>query len=41
VADHVAARIAVGELAPAARLPGERDLAAEYEVALGAARSAS
>ena len=40
VADHIAARIAAGELAPGARLPGERDLAAEYGVALGTARRA-
>ncbi|MEU9122921.1 winged helix-turn-helix domain-containing protein [Streptomyces sp. NPDC048506] len=30
VADHVAARIAAGDLKPGARLPSERDLAAEY-----------
>jgi DNA-binding GntR family transcriptional regulator len=40
VADHVAARISSGELAPGARLPGERDLAAEYQVALGTVRRA-
>ncbi len=40
VADHVAARIKAGELAPGARLPGERDLAAEYQVALGTVRRA-
>jgi len=40
VADHLAARISAGELAPGARLPGERDLAAEYGVALGTARRA-
>ena len=40
VADHIAARITTGELAPGARLPGERDLAAEYNVALGTARRA-
>jgi DNA-binding GntR family transcriptional regulator len=40
VADHIAARIAAGELAPGARLPAERDLAAEYDVALGTARRA-
>ncbi|GAA3806792.1 hypothetical protein GCM10023083_47330 [Streptomyces phyllanthi] len=33
VADHVAARIAAGELRPGARLPAERDLAVEYGVA--------
>ena len=40
VADHLEARIRGGELAPGARLPGERDLAAEYQVALGTARKA-
>lgn len=40
VADHVAARIGAGELRPGARLPSERDLAAEYGVALGTARRA-
>jgi DNA-binding GntR family transcriptional regulator len=40
LADHVAARIKAGELAPGARLPGERDLAAEYQVALGTVRRA-
>jgi GntR family transcriptional regulator len=40
VADHVAARIKAGELAAGARLPAERDLAAEYGVALGTARRA-
>ncbi|MFB7084128.1 GntR family transcriptional regulator [Streptomyces sp. NPDC056296] len=33
LADHIAARIAAGELPPGARLPAERDLAAEYGVA--------
>jgi DNA-binding GntR family transcriptional regulator len=40
MADHIAARIAGGELQPPARLPGERDLAEEYGVALGTARRA-
>lgn len=40
LADHVAARIGAGELEPGARLPSERDLAAEYGVALGTARRA-
>ena len=40
VADHIAARIEDGELPPATRLPGERDLAQEYGVALGTARRA-
>ena len=33
VADHIAARIATGDLAPGSRLPAERSLAAEYGVA--------
>ncbi len=40
VADHVAARIASGELPTGSRLPGERELAEEYGVALGTARRA-
>ena len=40
MAYHVAARISTGELPPGARLPGERDLAAEYQVALGTVRRA-
>ena len=40
VADHLQARIDAGDLAPGARLPGERDLAAEYGVALGTIRRA-
>jgi GntR family transcriptional regulator len=40
VADHIEARIEAGELVPGARLPGERDLAAEYQVALGTMRRA-
>lgn len=40
VADHIAARIAARDLPPGARLPGERDLAGEYGVALGTARRA-
>lgn len=40
VADHIAARIEAGDLRPGARLPGERDLAAEYGVALATARHA-
>jgi GntR family transcriptional regulator len=40
VADHIAARIRAGQLAPGAMLPAERDLAAEYGVAIGTARRA-
>lgn len=40
LADHIASRIRSGELLPATRLPGERDLAEEYGVALGTARRA-
>lgn len=40
VAEHVAARIAAGELAPGAMLPAERDMAAEYGVAVGTVRKA-
>ncbi|MEN3585926.1 winged helix-turn-helix domain-containing protein [Streptomyces sp. ZYX-F-203] len=41
VADHIAGRIAKGEIPPGARLPGERDLAAEYGVAHLTARRAT
>jgi GntR family transcriptional regulator len=40
MADHIQARIDAGELMTGARLPGERDLAVEYRVALGTARRA-
>ncbi|MBZ4320249.1 GntR family transcriptional regulator [Streptomyces huiliensis] len=40
VADHIAARVGAGELPPGARLPGERDLAEEYGVAVGSVRRA-
>jgi GntR family transcriptional regulator len=40
VADHIAARIAAGALLADTRLPGERELAAEYGVAIGTARRA-
>jgi GntR family transcriptional regulator len=33
VAEHLTARIDAGDLPPGGRLPGERDLAAEYGVA--------
>lgn len=41
MADHIAERIAKGDLRPGARLPGERDLAAEYGVAHLTARRAT
>ena len=41
VADHLAARITSGELAPGSRLPPERDLAAEYRVAHDTIRRAT
>jgi DNA-binding GntR family transcriptional regulator len=41
VADHIAARIQAGELTPGARLPAERDLAAEYGVAYDTIRRAT
>jgi GntR family transcriptional regulator len=40
VADHIAARIEAGELPSGSRLPAERDLAADYAVAVGTARRA-
>lgn len=40
VAEHLAARIAAGELAPGSRLPNERDLASEYGVSLATGRRA-
>jgi GntR family transcriptional regulator len=40
LADDIAKRIERGDLLPAARLPGERDLAEQYGVALGTARRA-
>jgi DNA-binding GntR family transcriptional regulator len=40
VADHLAARISAGELAPGYRLPSERELADVYEVAVGTVRQA-
>jgi GntR family transcriptional regulator len=40
VADHLAARISAGELAPGYRLPSERDLADAYGVAVGTIRQA-
>ncbi|MFF4155803.1 GntR family transcriptional regulator [Streptomyces sp. NPDC001678] len=40
VADHIAARVAAGELRLGARLPGERDLTVAYGVAVGTVRRA-
>lgn len=40
VADHIAARIAAGELAPGTKLPPERDLAERYGVAYNTIRRA-
>lgn len=40
VANHLEARVRAGELASGARLPGERELAEEYGVALGTIRRA-
>ena len=40
MADHLEARINAGDIPLGARLPGERDLAAEYQVAVGTARRA-
>jgi GntR family transcriptional regulator len=40
LADHIAGRIESGELPAGSRLPGERELAEEYGVALGTARRA-
>lgn len=41
VADHLAAKIAAGELAPGARLPAERHLAEFYGVAYDTVRRAT
>ncbi|MFJ8815268.1 winged helix-turn-helix domain-containing protein [Amycolatopsis thermoflava] len=41
MADHLAERIATGDLAPNTPLPAERRLAAEYGVSLGTARHAT
>jgi len=40
VAEHLAARIEAGELAPGSKLPPERDLAEQYGVAYNTMRSA-
>jgi len=41
VADHLAARIETGDLAPGSRLPPERELAAAYGVAYDTIRRAT
>jgi GntR family transcriptional regulator len=41
VADHIAARIEAGELAPGSRLPPERELAMTYGVAYDTIRRAT
>ena len=41
VADHIAARIKGRELAPGAKLPAERDMAAEYGVSYDTIRRAT
>lgn len=41
LADHIAARIASGELRPGARLPAERAIADEYGVAYQTVRRAT
>jgi GntR family transcriptional regulator len=40
VAEHIKARIDAGELAPGAKLPPERELAHEYQVAYNTIRAA-
>jgi DNA-binding GntR family transcriptional regulator len=41
VADYIAGRIASGSLAPGAKLPAERDMAADYGVAYDTIRRAT
>lgn len=41
LADHLAARIASGDLPSGAKLPGERELAETHGVAVGTARRAT
>lgn len=41
MADHIAARIASGDLPSGARLPNERELVEEYRVALSTVRRAT
>lgn len=41
MADHIEKRIKTGQLPKGSRLPGERDLAAEYGVATATARRAT
>jgi GntR family transcriptional regulator len=40
IANHLEARIQAGELPRGSRLPSERDLASEYEAAVGTIRQA-
>ena len=40
VADHIAAEIAAGHLAPGDKLPSERDLAEDWAIAVGTIRRA-
>lgn len=41
LADYIAARISAGDLPSGAKLPGERELAETYGVAVGTARRAT
>lgn len=41
LADHIAARIAAGELPPGARFPNEREMTAEYRVSIDTVRRAT
>lgn len=41
LADHIAARIAAGEIPPGARFPNEREMTAEYGVSIDTVRRAT
>lgn len=41
LADHIAARIAAGELPPGSRFPNEREMTAEYGVSIDTVRRAT
>ena len=41
LADHIAARIAAGEIPPNARFPNEREMVAEYGVSIDTVRRAT